>query len=90
VTLTELKSCSRPQALAWQLASANQRIMNLEMANLKLTDEKVAIEHAQTIIRNLDQVATCASVSSTCVQTLSLAARINASVPCQSSCIASR
>jgi len=40
-----------------QLASANQRIMNLEMANLKLTDEKVAIEHAQTIIKNLDQTA---------------------------------
>jgi hypothetical protein len=30
--------------------------MNLEMANMKLSDEKVAIEHAQTIIKNLDQV----------------------------------
>jgi len=42
--------------LRLQLSQANQKIMNLEMANMKLSDERVAIDHAQTIIKNLDQV----------------------------------
>jgi len=42
--------------LRLQLSQANQKIMNLEMANMKLSDERVAIDHAQTIIQNLDQV----------------------------------
>jgi len=43
--------------LRLQLSQANQKIMNLEMANMKLSDERVAIDHAQTIIKNLDQTA---------------------------------
>ena len=31
--------------------------MSLETANMKASDEKVAIEHAQTVIKNLDQVS---------------------------------
>ena len=39
-----------------QLNNANQRIMELEMANMKLSEERIAVDHAQTIIKNLDQV----------------------------------
>ena len=47
----------------WQLNNANQRILELEANNMKLSDEKVAIEHAQAIIKNLDQVLVTASRS---------------------------
>lgn len=64
---------SEVDQLRSQLASANQRIMNLEMANMKLSDEKVAIEHAQTIIKNLDQTAgeyrvKCMELEASCEQ----------------------
>jgi len=39
-----------------QLKNANARILELEANNMKLSDEKVAIEHAQTIIKQLDLV----------------------------------
>lgn len=39
-----------------QLKNANARILELEANNMKLSDEKVSIEHAQTIIKQLDLV----------------------------------
>jgi len=30
--------------------------MELEVANMKLSEERIAVDHAQTIIKNLDQV----------------------------------
>lgn len=48
---------SEVDSLRVQLNTANQRIVELEMANMKMSDERIAVDHAQTIIKNLDQTA---------------------------------